>query len=645
MANPSASSAPPELAALEAQFALSRAALADKIFARYGQSSSSSVPSSPNSSSKGSSGRANGLQSRSNSSKSPFVHRPPTLGLGAKQDPDKDPLAVRPDGSHRLGVEDARLKGRLSKKGGDREAATLSSGKKRQVDESEDDEDEEDSKVALAAQRSKKAAAKQDPFAAKIKAKPAKKAEETPVKAPPSKPESNEAKVSPAQKDSTSEETNEPTQKLSKNQRKKLNKRRRLEEAGGAGNAASQGEDEPMAEASSQQTKPDELPQAASSESSPAPEGVAATASAFKPSATLPAVESTSAGALSAHQKALHAKLLGSHFRQLNESLYTSQSADSFRLAQEDPSRMQAYHDGFREQVKKWPQKPYALIGDIIAADIVAGWEKILKANGQPTGKGKDKEGHSAGIPPGAVVADLGAGEGPLAQYLGTHPKFTTGSKAGHAPLPHYLRPRVMAYDLLDTADGIVRGVDCASSGGVPLPGRLGGGIRERLFRLGSAQGAAENGKAKGKGKSSGADEADAEFDPSIADVAVFCLSLMGTDWVSMLLEARRVLKPGGQLLVAEVSSRLSSTEDFIALVQKLGFKFKPAKQEDSNTHFALFRFSKLKAGELKAEAESRGIALDVAGVDEARSLDQEEESRLKKQGQDILKPCLYKRR
>ena len=36
-------------------------------------------------------------------------------------------------------------------------------------------------------------------------------------------------------------------------------------------------------------------------------------------------------------------------------------------------------------------------------------------------------------------------------------------------------------------------------------------------------------------------------------DAAVFCLSLMGTDYPAFLKEAYRVLSPGGQLWIAEV--------------------------------------------------------------------------------------------
>ena len=45
----------------------------------------------------------------------------------------------------------------------------------------------------------------------------------------------------------------------------------------------------------------------------------------------------------------------------------------------------------------------------------------------------------------------------------------------------------------------------------------------------------------------------------SSIDVAVFCLSLMGTDYHKFVREAHRVLKPGGLLVVAEVRVALQA--------------------------------------------------------------------------------------
>lgn len=472
-----------DLDALEAQLALDRAALADRIFARLDTPSSSS--------------------SSSSKAPAPFQHRPPTLGLGAKAGVDQ--------GVSKLSVEDARLKGRLGKKAVREEG----NGKRKAVEDEEDDEDES-REVKGAASKRKKA----DPFAVKAKlVKPAVKTTTTQAVGDAG------ATANQPSAESTIDASPAP---LSKSQRKKLAKKRRLEEE--RANGVDKGSDANDADESAKDVDA----------SSSAP--VATTSSSFTPAAELPQ-SSASSAQRSAHQQSLHAKLQGAQFRQLNEELYTSASHQSFAAAQQDPSRMQAYHDGFREQVKKWPSKPYERCG-----------QAVLKAvkRAEP------------------LVVDLGAGEGPLSRYLGD-------------------KARVAAYDLLDTADGVVRGVDCARRGGVPLPGTL------------------------------------AQDSPAIADAAVFCLSLMGTDWVGMVLEARRVLRPrDGRLVIAEVSSRLSSADEFVNVVEKCGFEL--MSKDEGNTHFILFSF-KTKLGSVDA------------GRDEAAR------EELMEEGRRVLQPCLYKRR
>ncbi|NWV00828.1 RRP8 protein, partial [Upupa epops] len=56
-------------------------------------------------------------------------------------------------------------------------------------------------------------------------------------------------------------------------------------------------------------------------------------------------------------------------------------------------------------------------------------------------------------------------------------------------------------------------------------------------------------------------------------DVAVFCLSLMGTNLQEILTEANRVLRTGGTLLVAEVASRFEDVGTFVGALVHLGFK------------------------------------------------------------------------
>ncbi|XP_042501281.1 ribosomal RNA-processing protein 8-like [Macadamia integrifolia] len=103
-------------------------------------------------------------------------------------------------------------------------------------------------------------------------------------------------------------------------------------------------------------------------------------------------------------------------------------------------------------------------------------------------------------------------------------------------------------------------------------------------------------------------------------DVAVFCLSLMGTNFPNYLQEAQRVLKPCGWLLIAEVKSRLdpntggADPNSFSKAICELGFKL--ISKDFSNKMFVLFFFKK-----------------------------KEKPCREKEIEWPELKPCLYKRR
>lgn len=57
-------------------------------------------------------------------------------------------------------------------------------------------------------------------------------------------------------------------------------------------------------------------------------------------------------------------------------------------------------------------------------------------------------------------------------------------------------------------------------------------------------------------------------------DVAVFCLALMGTNYLDFIMEAHRCLRMGGHLIIAEVLSRMPQRGLFVKLVKSLGFKF-----------------------------------------------------------------------
>ncbi|CAL9126188.1 unnamed protein product [Musa textilis] len=106
----------------------------------------------------------------------------------------------------------------------------------------------------------------------------------------------------------------------------------------------------------------------------------------------------------------------------------------------------------------------------------------------------------------------------------------------------------------------------------------------------------------------------------SSVDVAVFCLSLMGTNYSNYLQEAKRVLKPSGWLLIAEVRSRFdpntggADPDKFFEAVSQLGFSL--VSKDFSNKMFVLFYFKKAK-----------------------------KDSQVESIKWPELKPCIYKRR
>ncbi|KAG2180893.1 hypothetical protein INT43_008473 [Umbelopsis isabellina] len=133
-----------------------------------------------------------------------------------------------------------------------------------------------------------------------------------------------------------------------------------------------------------------------------------------------------------------------------------------------------------------------------------------------------------------------------------------------------------------------------------------------------------------------------------LVDVAIFCLSLMGTNYVDFVREAHRVLKEGGELKVAEVISRFSDVDAFIQLMEELGFEF--MDKDDSNKMFILLDFvKKPEYGALDAEDSEVMKGLNKKqkkafqkGLGGSKSKNPEKMNRL---AQDLLKPCLYKKR
>jgi len=176
--------------------------------------------------------------------------------------------------------------------------------------------------------------------------------------------------------------------------------------------------------------------------------------------------------------------------------------------------------------------------------------------------------------PKRTVVVDLGCGDATLARAL--IPEGYT----------------VLSYDLVSNNEFVIEADICAK---LPLPG--------------------------GEGKDSEASDVDDEsVGGQVIDIVVCALSLMGTNWPSCIREAWRVLKFGGELKIAEVASRFTDIEEFTSLISSIGFKFR--SKDDSNTHFTLFEFSKVKR---KAKSTKEWAKILSRG--------------------SLLKPCEYKRR
>lgn len=214
---------------------------------------------------------------------------------------------------------------------------------------------------------------------------------------------------------------------------------------------------------------------------------------------------------MSALQEQMKAKLEGGRFRFINQKLYTSEGKEAFTLFQKQPELFDFYHQGYRNQVEKWPENPL---------DIIISWIKKQ--------------------PSSVIVADFGCGEARLADEVTKHrAQLDKKAKRGKNGAINVFSFDLVARNKYITASDIAR---------VPL-------------------------------------------DKESVDVAVFCLSLMGTNVVQFLKEAYRVLRPGGTLKIAEVKSRFEKISDFLESLKLAGFDV--SKKDETNKMFVLFDCTK----------------------------------------------------
>ncbi|KAI9726632.1 MAG: 25S rRNA (adenine645-N1)-methyltransferase [Chrysothrix sp. TS-e1954] len=226
------------------------------------------------------------------------------------------------------------------------------------------------------------------------------------------------------------------------------------------------------------------------------------------PPTPIPAAPTT----LTPLQAKMRQKLMGAHFRHLNETLYTSTSTKALQLFDSNPDFFKEYHSGFREQVSSWPENPVdAFARDLERRGRVAGPAKGKKPQKETATDPHSTTNNSTEAPRPepkdrplprsnnnnklCKIADLGCGDASLLMQVRRFSRKTN--------------IEVLSYDLHSTNPKVTR-----------------------------------------------ADISSLPLEANSISVAIFCLALMGTNWLDFIDEAWRVLHWKGELWIAEIKSR-----------------------------------------------------------------------------------------
>ncbi|KAL6945381.1 hypothetical protein ACO0QE_002833 [Hanseniaspora vineae] len=282
-------------------------------------------------------------------------------------------------------------------------------------------------------------------------------------------------------------------------------------------------------------------------------------------------------------QQKMMAKLSGSRFRWINEQLYTTTSEKALDMITKQPELFSEYHQGFRSQVESWPENPV----DVFVSSIIKrGAGRPINAPGGLPGVVNPETNQKK-----VVIADMGCGEAQLsldvANYFNKYNKKNKQKKL----------VEVHSFDLTKYNDRIT----VADIKHVPME-----------------------------------DES--------CSIVVFCLALMGTNFLDFIKEAYRIMAPRGELWIAEIKSRFGDGkgDEFVEALKLQGFFHKSTDNE--NKMFTKFEFHKpsediLKERIAKLERTSKFV--------EVESKKEELDSKREKQaeGKWLLKPCIYKRR
>lgn len=288
---------------------------------------------------------------------------------------------------------------------------------------------------------------------------------------------------------------------------------------------------------------------------SPAKDVTTVSKSAKKSSTTASAPPPPAQPKLTPLQASMREKLISARFRHLNETLYTRPSADALSLFDESPEMFTEYHEGFRRQVEVWPENPVeGYIADIRARARARYPSKHRKpADKQPeaaTEKALEPlpRNRDSNL---CTIADLGCGDARLAAEL--------------AKDKSKLKVEILSFDLSSPQPFVTK-----------------------------------------------ADIANLPLANGTVDVAIFCLALMGTNWVDFIEEAYRILRWKGELWVAEIKSRFGPPG---------GASGKKVVEHSvgNRRNKAAAGPKKAAAGKDKGAADETTLLVEVDGMDDTR--------------------------
>jgi ribosomal RNA-processing protein 8 len=221
-------------------------------------------------------------------------------------------------------------------------------------------------------------------------------------------------------------------------------------------------------------------------------------------------------------QKSMRSKLASARFRHLNESLYTKPSADSLSLFKEDPSMFEDYHRGFAQQVEVWPSNP---VDDYVASIVARGSINIKDPWKAKKREMKKKGAGGQEIEPESIPFVIPRGDAkPLPRNFKGHCTIADLG-CGTASLSYRLQPQIPHLKLA------LHSFDLSKPSGPSAP----------LVTV--------------------ADISALPLQDNSVDVAIFCLALMGTNWLDFIDEAYRILRWRGELWISEIKSRFGRVE------------------------------------------------------------------------------------